>query len=108
MTMTPDDIEHVVHEELMYEYEPAVVRSKTDEFLASLDDSEETAASVYYQARKIADARHREFEMRDGDMERVVAVFDAVLDPMIRWLEEKRGFANARKYVFDQIDDWRI
>ena len=45
--------------------------------------------------------------MRDGDLERVVAIFDAVLEPMLRWLAAKAGMSDPRRYVFDKIDGWR-
>ena len=106
--MTPTDIEHVINEEIIAsEYEPANVRTEVEAFLATLDDSEETAAAVYNQARAFASARHDELVMRDGDLERVVAIFDAVLEPMLRWLAAKAGMSDPRRYVFDKIDGWR-
>jgi len=54
----------------------------------------------------LPEARHYEFQAKDGDMERVVAVFDAVLGPMIHWLEAKAGMSEVRRFVFGKIDDW--
>jgi hypothetical protein len=34
-------------------------------------------------------------------------VFDAVLEPMLRWLKTKAGMNNPHRYVLDNIDDWK-
>lgn len=98
MIMTPEDIKLEIQEELMV-YEPDVTRVRVEAFLAGLRDNEQTIAAVYNEARDLAHARHREFVTRQRDMERVVAVFDACIEPMIAWLEAN-GLDNARRHVF--------
>jgi hypothetical protein len=113
---TPADINEEINEGIIIEeYEPIHVRLKVKTYLAALDDSDETAAAVYDQARNFAEARHWEFQMKDGDMERVIAVFDAVIDPMIDWLEAKGDDRDdVRRFVFGSIENpldaraWRM
>jgi len=98
--MTPNDISHLVHEEIiMNELEPDVVRSRIHTMLATLPTDDATMGSILNEARGFCLARHHEFKMLSEDLERVVGVMDASMEPMIRWLEAN-GLTNARHHVF--------
>jgi hypothetical protein len=98
--MTPDDIQHEIQCEIVEnEYDPAVVRERVQALLAGVSADDETMGAVLHEARLIASARHHEFNYLSGDMERVIGVHDAQLDPMIAWLEAN-GLTDARRHVF--------
>lgn len=95
---SPDDIEHVIQEDIvMHVDDPAEVRRQVTAFLAGLRADDETVvAAVFHHAREIAGARHMEFIHCSEDMERVVAILDAELEPMIRWLRHA-GMTDAER-----------
>jgi hypothetical protein len=98
--MTPDDIKHFVHEEIiMDELEPDMVRSRIQTMLAGLPTDDATMGSILNEAREFCRARHWEFQQLENDIERVVGVMDGAIEPMIVWLEAN-GLANARHHVF--------
>jgi hypothetical protein len=98
--MNFNDIDHVLFEEILLGEGDAPVRVQVETFLAGLRDTEENMAAVYECARQIAKARWWELKVwQDGDMETIVAIFDAMLDPMIQWLDEN-GLVNARAHIF--------
>jgi hypothetical protein len=98
--MTPDDIYHLVHDDIIEnESDPDVIRSQIQAMLASLPTDDETMGSVLNEARGVSQARHEEFRVLDFDMERVIGVWDAAMEPMIWWLEAN-GLTNARYHVF--------
>jgi hypothetical protein len=104
--MTPDDIGHLVHEEIiMNELEPDVVRSRIQTMLAGLPTDDATMGGILNEARGFCLARHHEFKMISEDLERVVGVMDAALEPMIVWLGTN-GLTNARHHVFGK-NWWR-
>jgi hypothetical protein len=100
--MTPTDIEFAIHEDIIIEtYDPDEARAKVKAMLAGLPTDDETMGAVLHEAREMARARHREFEMRavNDDTERVVGVMDGAIEPMVAWLEAN-GFPDARRHVF--------
>jgi hypothetical protein len=104
--MTPDDIWLLVHEEIICNTsDPDVVRSQIQAMLAGLPTDDETMGSVLNEARGFARARHEEFKILDFDIERVVGVMDATMEPMIAWLEAN-GLTNARHHVFGRGKNW--
>lgn len=105
--MTPDDIELATGNIVETEHDPAAVRGRVRAFLANLPTDDETVGLVLHRGHEIAHARHYEFGALNPDMERVIAIHDAQLDPMITWLEAN-GLPDARKYVYGRIDDWRM
>jgi hypothetical protein len=97
--MTPDDIELATGNIVETEYDPTVVRGRIQAFLASLPTDDETMGAVLHRGREVASARHHEFGALNPDMERVVGVMDAQIEPMIKWLEAN-GLPDARRHVF--------
>lgn len=103
--MSPDDIDHILFQEIVLGANTAPVRVQVKAFLAGLRDTEENMAAVDESARQLAKARWWELKVwQDGDMESVVANFDAMLDPMIQWLDDN-GITNARMHVFGNVKD---
>jgi hypothetical protein len=101
--MTPDEIDHILFEDILMGERTAPVRVQVEAFLAGLRDTDENMAAVYQSARQIAKARWWELKVwQDDDIEAVVALFDAMLDPMIQWLDDN-GLAHARKHVFGKV-----
>ena len=68
--MSPDDIDHILFEEILLGDDTAPVRVQVETFLARLRDTEENIAAVYQCARQLAKARWWELKVwQDGDME---------------------------------------
>jgi hypothetical protein len=98
--MTPNDLELETGNIIEEEYEPDVIRKRVRALLAGLPTDDETVGAVLHEARQQAIARHHEFQMLDRDIERVVAVMDAVIEPAIAWLEVNGLGDDARRHVF--------
>jgi hypothetical protein len=86
MTTSPLDIQDAIqHEIVEIDCDPDVIRERVRAMLTTLSSDDETMGAVLNEARLVAVARHMEFDHPySGDMEPVVGVFDARLDPMIQ------------------------
>jgi hypothetical protein len=103
---TPLDVQdEIQHEIITNELDPFVVRKRVQAYLADLSLDDETMGAVLHEARLTARARNDEFRRCDGDMERVVAVMDGAIEPMIAWLEAN-GLPDARRHVFGRGRWW--
>jgi hypothetical protein len=103
--MTPIDIQHVIHDIVVSEIDPDVIRASVTVLLAGFPTDDETIGAVLHEAREQARARHKEFQMLSGDIERVVGVMDGVIEPAIAWLEAN-GLPDARRHLFGR-EWWR-
>jgi hypothetical protein len=96
--MNIEDLEYVIHEHIMQLDDEAAISSEMALLLTGL--TEESLAAIYHCAKDITAARTKELVMRDGDMDRVVGLFDAFLSAMVPWLE---GRGIAPSLLADQL-----
>ena len=101
--MTHNEFQLAIHEDIICDEDsPDVVRERVTTLLAGLPADDETMGAVLHEARAMASARHFEFEMLDGDCERVIGVQDGVIEPAIAWLQAN-GLPDARRHVFGRL-----
>jgi hypothetical protein len=91
-------VEHVVHEGIILRYDdPAVISAKIYRLLRVLGPNDVFAvhAVAKAKARAIEDERRE----KEDDMDHVIGVLSAVLEPMVDWLE--RHGVPARPLLYD-------